>query len=1609
MTEETLFELALNAPRAERQALLDRICRGNPNLRARVEKLLASHESPQAAVDALPDLPETLDIPRQPQDRVDQTIGPYRLLQKLGEGGMGAVWVAEQSQPVKRRVALKLIKAGMDSARIAARFEAERQALALMDHTGIAKVLDAGTTVDGRPYFAMELVKGVPITQYCDAVHAGIRDRLSLFVDVCSAVQHAHTKGIVHRDLKPSNVLVAMQDGKPVAKVIDFGVAKALHQKLADRTLHTEIGQVIGTLEYMAPEQAELSAMDIDTRADVYALGVLLYEMLSGSTPITRARLQSAGMAEILRVIKEEEPPKPSTRLSTSKETLASLAAQRRVEPGKLLATLKGELDWIVLKALEKDRTRRYETANGFAADVRRYLENEPILARPPSAAYRLRKSWQRNKMAFAAAAGVAVSMVAGTAISTWQAVRADRETRRVAAILDELQATAPAFAEQARALAAKEQFAEAVDKLDYAAKLKPEEAEYWLSKGDLLQCQFRLTEAGEAYRGAALRRPDDERAKEGARLCDELASAPRGPDGKLSRESLSKLHATMQRQQRPAAELMPVARLLGKENNLLRAYWLDRLKGLPVAGELPLAERLKVRDDGKLRLDLSDTKVADLSPLASMPLASLLLTNATEVASLEPLRGMNLRALEVSGTKVTDLGPLQGMSTLAVFIALNGVPIADLGPLKGLRLTVLKLERCPVRDLEPLRGAPLIELSLRETRVTDLAPLVGMPLKSLDLTRTPVLDFRPLAGLPLENLYFQHNRVTDLGFVRGMPLRELALWECFDARNYEALTGLQQLELLLLHRNFRELPAEELRSIAKLRVLPKLRQLGATITDRMGFSGTGPKDQFWRDWDDNELRFGPLRRAGIAYQWNQREGGGFTLSITDQKLTDLSLLSGFSTSDLVELRVIDCQVSDLRPLRDVPARIMALHGNPIADLTPLAGLNKLEHLELNDTPVTNLSPLAGMPLKTLSLADCHRVQDVSVLAKLPSLENLTIPAQVQNIEQLRSLPNLKRLAHGNLDETPQWPVTTAAEFWSQFEATKPLRELAASPDIVIKRLRQLPDGMWHLDLDGAAIRDLSVLKGAPLAELFVHSTQVDDLTPLKGMKLRGLHLFNTRVVDLRPLAGMPLAYLNLVYTAVSDISPLAGMPLTELKLNGCGKLTDVSPLKQCPSLQSLTLPDGAHDFEFLRKLPKLDRLSFREDENNGWRPTQAANEFWSDWDDHGRALSSWRRAGLDYSWERAPDGFWKVTMLNVPVADLEPIRRLNHPRLRHLRIIGGKVSDLSPLRGMNFHSLVLARNPITDISPIRGMESLQELSLDGCNVKDVAPIKGLPIKKLLLNDCAELSDVGPLEQVPSLEKVTVPRQAKNVERLRRLPNLKLLAYNIASVAPWDPETTAQEFWLEHDATAEELIRHLTAVSAKNPKDSFVIMRIAALEAWLGREADPAATCARAFAEAKNTSDPMIAERWAKARILWSGADKERIAGSLSLARRAVELGTGSKFLPYYQMALGMTEYRVGRYPEAEAVLAEAAKSNTFADVDATTAFFRAMCQYRMGKPDEARRLAAVGVSKMRPLPKDPSRPFADHSLDDVVAALAYKEAKALIEFDEVPKPRGAK
>jgi WD40 repeat protein/serine/threonine protein kinase len=508
MSSDTLFAQAIEIASArERKEFLAEACRGDPDLHREVEQLVRNHfqagdflERPavgSAATAAEPAVGE----------RLGTLIGPYKLLEQVGEGGMGLVFVAAQQHPVRRKVALKIIKPGMDSRQVVARFEAERQALALMDHPNIAQVLDGGATPSGRPYFVMELFKGVPITRYCDEHRLTVRQRLELFVPVCQAVQHAHQKGIIHRDLKPSNVLVAPFDSQPVPKVIDFGVAKAVGQPLTDETLHTGFGSVVGTPEYMSPEQAELNNHDVDTRTDVYALGALLYELLAGRPPFRHKELERPDMLETLRLIREEEPAKPSTRLSTA-EGLPALAACRGTEPARLAALVRGELDWIVMKALAKDRNRRYDTASALAADVQRYLRDEPVLAGPPGAGYRLRKWVKRHWGPVLVTSLIVLALLGGIVGATWGLLRAT-EARAVA--VDETQQ------KQAALEAARQSERDATDRLWQSLYQQARAGRFSRQTGQRLDSLAALAEAARI-------RPDE-------RLRDEAIAALALPD----------------------------------------------------------------------------------------------------------------------------------------------------------------------------------------------------------------------------------------------------------------------------------------------------------------------------------------------------------------------------------------------------------------------------------------------------------------------------------------------------------------------------------------------------------------------------------------------------------------------------------------------------------------------------------------------------------------------------------------------------------------------------------------------------------------------------------------------------------------------------------------------------------------------------------------------------------------------------------------------------------------------------------------------------------------------------------------------------------------------
>jgi serine/threonine protein kinase/Leucine-rich repeat (LRR) protein len=1197
---EATFNSALARPAAERAAFVLQACGDQAEILAEVRALLASHE---AAGDFLStEAPTSPEIDEQlarlkPEEDGDR-IGPYKLLQEIGAGGFGTVWMADQEKPVKRRVALKIIKMGMDTKEVIARFEQERQALAMMDHPNIARVFDAGATQYGRPFFVMELVRGVKITDYCDEQGLSTEERIKLFIHVCHAVQHAHQKGIIHRDLKPSNILVTINDGEAVPKVIDFGVAKATQGNLTDGTLFTKFEQMIGTPLYMSPEQAEMTSLDVDTRSDIYALGVLLYELLTGRTPIDTGTMARAGMDEIRRLIRDFDPPRPSQRLKTlDGNELTTMAKRRHTEPAKLSGSLRGDLDWIVMKCLEKDRKRRYDTANGLALDLQRHLLNEVVIARPPTTGYLLSKLIKRNKSPFIAGCTVVMALILGFAVSVWQARRANREADRAVTAFDELRATAPAFAEQARGLAARERYDEAIEKLDYAIKLRPEAAEYLVAKGDLLQCQLKLKEAAEVYREALRVNPGLARAETSAKLCEELLVAPLGSDGKLTRASLGKLHLAMQQQQRSAAELLPVARLLGEEKALLVATWLERLKDLPISAEKPLKDRLTVRDDGLLELDLKGTQIADLATLIGMPLGKLVLWDCKQLNDFTPLR--EFRSL--------------------TYLDLDSTQIADLSPLHGLPLQELWLNATKVSDLSALRGMKLKTLGVWNVSVADLSPLAGMPLTEFSASMIPAIDFSPLKGAPLENFSLGYSQVRDLSFLADSPIKGLYLHGSDAVRGWALLAGLKSLERLVLPRNYRNWPDEELVALAALRAHPALKWIQADPGEGESarwqmIRATQPKEIFWQDWDREQAFLPAIRNAGFKFSLAKLPDGTYSLSITNQPLTDLSFLKGAPIS---ELTLSNCQITDLAPIRNLPLRQLMVGGNPVVDLAPLRDL-PLERLGLRAGSFSDLSPLAGLRLRELYLDGSANVTDVSALTEIKTLEKLTLPAQARNIGALKKLTEMQMLSFKATDKAPFLPTSTAAVFWKEYERdswrTELLDKLLVA-GLKPKVFKQLEDKTWEMDLGKSDLSDLTILSGAPISSLKIGQSKVTDLAPLRGMQLKKLAINETKVTDLSPLEGMPIEELFLSNTKVANLSVLQHMPLKWLTLRNCSELTDLSALANNKSLKVLTLPPNAANIGFLRDLPQLERLGYRDSKSDGELPGQPRDEFWKEYD----------------------------------------------------------------------------------------------------------------------------------------------------------------------------------------------------------------------------------------------------------------------------------------------------------------------------------------------------------------------------------------------------------
>ena len=1133
----------------------------------------------------------TLDAPlrrsSRPAHKEPDSIGQYRILERIGEGGMGIVYKAEQREPVRRVVALKVIKLGMDTKEVVARFEAERQALAMLSHPGVARVLDAGMTETGRPYFAMEFVAGIPLTRYCEECKLTTKQRLELFIPICQAVQHAHQKGIIHRDLKPTNILVTLVDGKPAPKIIDFGIAKATNQALTQHTLFTQTGALIGTPEYMSPEQAQTSGLDVDTRTDIYSLGVILYELLTGALPIDPKSLREAGLEGMARLIKTYEPQKPSTRLT-------SLAGAARSDPTPgpthntrlLQKELRGDLDWIVLKAMEKDRSRRYETANALVLDVQRHLDHEPVLARPPSTVYRTQKFIRKHRVAVAAAAMIALVLVLGVATSTILYLKARTNERKAASALAELRSTAPTYISQAKSLFAEQKSSEALAAIEFALRLDPDNADYNLVLAHKLQALARLPEAMESYGKVLTLRPKDASAQSNLELCRQLQKT-RLPSGQLPSTSSIALLGALIAEHR-TEDLWPLQRIVGRDAEANRALIVSRTRNLAsLAGWR--SDRITQLDDGTFGIDLQHLAVTDLSWVAGLPISEIDLSS-TRIIDITPLSGLPLRKVYLDFTRVSDIGPLRGK------------PISDLG-----------LSMTGVADLSPLVGMPLEKLWLALCgNIESLAPLRGMPLKELRLSQClRITDFSPLSQCTQLQRLVLPAGFQDIGLLRRLPNLKKAVFDDSTAGiDWESVPPIERL-LPTMERRL----AEDAARLKELRAALGRLGMPEDMTASIAFSADGGMNLDLSKYPIADLAF--LKGLRIRELFLQSETNQFSdlsplegmpiwnLGIVGSRITDLSPLTN---CPLNIFRVTNCQsLKDITPLKG--QRLLyhvALERTGVGDLRAIENCVTLKELYITDSPVSDLSPLASCTAIQELRAERCPIADLSPLGELTELKILRVESSLA--DDLRPLRNakLRILSIGG---------TRIADF-SPLASMTTLEDLSArdTPVHDLSPLTKLT-ALQSLDLENSAVDDLRPIAELKLRILKIGGTKITDCAPLKSMTMledlsaTGLPIGNLSVLS--QCRNLRMLYIGKI--PATDVRPLVGLPLNTLYIDG-SQIADVSPLANCTTLEHLLIPRGAKGVEALRNHPRLQRLSYHWDPKL-FRVSQTVQEFWAEFD----------------------------------------------------------------------------------------------------------------------------------------------------------------------------------------------------------------------------------------------------------------------------------------------------------------------------------------------------------------------------------------------------------
>jgi WD40 repeat protein len=1401
--------------------------------------------------------------------------------------------MAEQQEPVRRRVALKVIKLGMDTKQVIARFEAERQALALMDHPNIAKVLDAGATETGRPYFVMELVKGVPITRYCDENNLLTVTRLGLFVQVCQAIQHAHQKGIIHRDIKPSNILVADHDGMPVPKIIDFGIAKATtDQRLTDKTLFTAFEQFIGTPAYMSPEQAKLSGLDIDTRSDIYSLGVLLYELLTGKTPFEGKRLLEAGLDEIRRIIREEEPMRPSTRLHTlDAAEQTTVAKHRQSDAPKLVHLIRGDLDWIVMKCLEKDRGRRYETANGLAKDVQRHLQNEPVTACPPGNVYRFQKMMRRNKLAFGAAATVGVSLILGLAISSLLFVR-EREARASEATMRE---QAEAAGKQALAEAARAEAASVEAKAsELKAKEKEREAKATLSSSEFMQ-GGRLLAEGHARDAVAYlaRSLSDNPANEAAatRLATLLVShawmvpavllqpnkvlafAEFSPDGNrlvtVSEDGVAQVWDTRSAQPLTAplknsgrvhlAHFSPDGQRIVTASRGMTARVWDAQSGLPLTeplkNEAPESSA-QFSPDGKRIVTASwDKTVRVWDAQTGQPLTEALTTGAHAYSAQFSPDGKRIV------TASTDM-------TARVWDAQNGQPLT--APLQH-SSQVLFAQFSPDGKRIVTASGTVVQLWDAQTS----QPL-GTP-----LAHSAQVRFAQFT-------YDGKRIVTTAGTTA----------QAWDAQSGRPLTAPLKHSALVYSAQYS--PDGKLIYTASADGARAWKVQNAQLP-RTGVVKLNGGNLLSARFSPDGMRIVTISGAG-AQIWDAQSGGSLSAPL---KRGDILMSAQFSpdgkrvvTAEGTMAQVWDAQSG--QPL-----------GKPLQYLGPVVA--------------AQFSP-DGKKIVTAA-PDAARVWDAE------TGQALTEPLRHDGaVFSAQFSPDGKRILTGSNDGTArQWDAQTGQPLSARLRNVGPVSSAGYSPD-----------GKWIVTTSDTAARIWDARNGQPLTEPLEHGSYLSSaqFSP-DGKWVLTASGATARVWDAQ--SGQPLTEpLQFGSELVAAQFSPDGRRIFTVSPAGSVRLWDIAPLQDKHPVWLLQLVEAVSG-QILNKqgLLELTRLNCAAalEEIRQQLSRQPENDDWA----------IWGRWFLADPFTRTISPFSKQTVPNY-IQDRIKEKAVNS--LDEAELLAGDNESL-----------------LTRIAQARG--ALQETARS----------------HTLTRDADALLAQGKLAEAETKysEALDLSRDLNGREHPDTINAMRALA----------------DFYYSVGRHGEAII-FLNEACKANPRDTDASLTLATWQTWFGQDAGYEATRRRLVNQAQGTDQAGTAERAAKAACLRPTADVALLTNALNLAQQAVELGKTSALLPWYQLGLGLAQYRNGQYATAEQTLsiAERTVGNDNHDIQGIARFFRAMSLFRQDRIEEARKLFSQEAAQMPPLPKDQSKPLLDGSPvshDVLIWWLAYKEAKSVL------------